>query len=265
MVIRGALNLLEDFNVLVNGIVYDNTSVYPPAYQLIDTHYDYIFVVGTPWIWDQCHKTPKHAALRNLINTHNKSKVVFLGVGSCFCLGGHSRDVDASVFYGPNHYVIARDKEVLKYVPGELLPCPSFFSRPIPSNGNNKTVILNDMHQMLSSCCLNEQDIFRVEAEAMGFSPSWYYCEPHEAGYFDGSGKPINSIYQALEIYSHTKHLFTTRVHCAIPAFMAGCEVTFRALDTRGETFTHWKSREQVLGYEQRYHQIFEEIGLRKL
>ena len=59
-----------------------NPITYPSFYPWGDI--DIIALAGSPWIWDQCLKSPKYQVLTNVLKRYPKIKKIALGLGSCF-------------------------------------------------------------------------------------------------------------------------------------------------------------------------------------
>jgi hypothetical protein len=98
-----------------------------------------VWVIGTPWFWDHCAKSPKYDWLRTLIERHEgKRPLVALGVGANVVLGKdhtairESKD-ECARLWRQFALVTVRDEVASRFldsigVPHILLPCPSLFA-----------------------------------------------------------------------------------------------------------------------------------------
>lgn len=119
---------------------YRDSTLLPDEELLSGEKFDAIVVPGSPFLWDQYHKTAKIANLLRAKEIHN-CPVIWMGIGSCLPLD--HRDILFSDehlaatkrIYG-NDLVIVRDslaQEIMQKsgVKSEHLVCPSYYSQRI--------------------------------------------------------------------------------------------------------------------------------------
>lgn len=251
VVTRGFLNLLSES---VSGIKFDYFAMADSVVtdkKRLPRQYDFICIVGTPWIWDRCHETMKHENLRNLLELNPKAKIMFAGIGSCFYLTDgavENATLDLSVF--DKRSVIVRDETAHRVldragIKSSHLLCPSYFS-----SGEFETNTAPNDNFLLIPIGVSSA-IFSGGLSDAEKSDYWQklktlpatnvaYCENKEhtevLNNFADAFK-FTSIDHAVKWYRSTRKVVTSRVHCAVPAQIAGCDVELIPHDTRSQTF----------------------------
>ena len=258
VIVKGIYNLISYYKIEIQK-TYHFLEDYELKndFDIPENFYDALVICGTPWLWDQFHKSSKYHNLLKIIKSQSKAKVMFLGVGSCIGLqhiNGNLCEDDEhqlgirNLFEG--HTVIARDslfhKKLLKSkVVSHLLPCPSFFCYLDDENNiesANNILLWCDPTKCISSCdwqneisIKNYIDIFQEFYK--NYQPHVYCAERADINMALQAGLPepqlLNSWTDTLQVMKKANYVLSGRIHCLVPAFVLNKPVSIVPLDSR--------------------------------
>jgi hypothetical protein len=213
--------------------------------------YDLIVYAGSPFLWDGMASSYKVKNTMKVKEAHKGTRFLFMGIGSCLDLG---READALNSQAAEIKEIFDDTEVIVRDPlafkilcnigvegHSLMPCPSFYCYGDVQPQPFKTTPLIEV---------------RYLPEKGVSASSWQGKDAEFQKYFTGEGRQvcagrteaklmgwehIGSRKECLDLMYYAKKVVSGRVHMAIPAFVAGADVTLIAVDSRHLTLSHWQ------------------------
>jgi len=249
-------HVFEEYEIKILDV--DADYVYSGIEVFENEIFDLIVIAGTPWIWDQFHLSIKWKNLVKIINTHNYSKKLFFGIGSCFFpedeyleIAERPAEQDAmrEIYTGAKVIVrdwIAFNKLTKAGVNCELLVCPSYFCygiQPIvPTKSSENVLIWYDPTIGVSSVGWKKQtkleeylnlnlDYFKE------YKPTVYTHLTSEikAANYIGLPEPklIGGWRNTLSIMQNANYVLSGRVHCYVPAFVQGKPCGLLSVDSR--------------------------------
>ena len=259
IIVRGIKNLLKNFEIDYS-VIDDHREQLKEEFNS-DKQYDYLVYAGTPYIWDQFYDSEKYKNTQLCRDVHKKSKMVYLGIGSCvnkydqnsFILRDNVSKSWLRKTY-ENSSVIVRDlvaKDILEEagVTCEFLPCPSYFCQ-------------DEFRQSPTG----EEVAFFYFCPELSISAGQYEKNPHLlqnyyklSRYFIETYNPviyankvdsevarsrglnvitINNPEQMLEISRRVKVAISGRVHYAVPCLVSGATVGIIGIDSRSRVLT---------------------------
>ncbi len=282
VIVRGIYNLLDKaYGKYESDYVFlkDTTEM-----ELIDLEdsWDVVVVCGTPWLWDSFQNSVKYENLQRVFDAVPSAKRVFMGIGTCI----HLDDIGSDILRRPEEIqgmknlfsmstVIVRDrlsKTLLENagIESDLLPCPAYFcydEQNTPSKTSN-VVIWCDPRQTISAS--GWQDDKKYQDYCKIFVDFYKKHQDNIDVYCANSNELAPAIMadlpmpMVLEGYQHTmdimrsaKNVLSGRVHCAVPAYSAGCNVNLVPIDTRALMFGLF---EKPLDYKEKYLQILRNV-----
>ena len=260
VIVKGIFNILE--NVFKNHekkyLFLEDAIKMTDNEFFIDEKFDAIFVCGTPWLWDSFQNSTKYDNVYRLFKSHPEAKQIFLGAGSCM----HIESINSNILKRPDEIqgikklyekalVISRDKLAHSLfenagIKSIFLPCPAYFcygidnikygtktenvliwcdpKLTISANGWSNTEKLNKYY--------NTCKYFFVRTRAK------VYCalkSEVNSAIKIGIGKPIvlTGYEHTLSVMQKAKTVLSGRVHCAVPAFVQGCNLGVLQIDSR--------------------------------
>ena len=221
--------------------------------------YDLIVVIGTPWLWEGFEKSIKWNNLKQLLSEHKGTKVIFLGIGSCYFHNFYltklkNQAIEEIKEVYKDALIIVRDslaqrkfKQAGLDVP--LLLCPSYFAyhgrlhRYFPRDKN--ILVWYDPTVGLSQSGWQDKEIleryFDVNLEFYNkYEPEVYTHLTKEIPLAIKIGLPqpklIGGWENTLTIMSTADRVLSGRVHCAVPALVSGCVTGLFYIDSRSKT-----------------------------
>lgn len=265
VIVAGIYNLIEysgfQFDSYYHILDDDNIE---PSDVIENLDYEYVFVCGTPWLWDQFHKSVKYKNMINIINSQKNAKVVFFGVGSCIgmdhinselCEDEEHQESIRKLF--GNAIVVSRDDlffEKLKKsgVDSYLMPCPSYFcylKQDVRINKNENVLVWCDPKKSISSC--DWQDEFKIKEYNDLFLDFYTQYKPLvccameneiESAMNIGLPEPLvlGNWRETLSIMARANHVLSARVHCAVPAFVLNKPTMIVPLDSRHKVLSDY-------------------------
>lgn len=260
VIVEGIRNVLNEYLFIssvdyyyLNDYVEQSHYVFNPNEQ-----YDLFVVCGTPWLWDQFQKSVKYKNLLTAINTHPESKIIFMGVGSCVGLGLENTEIlrrpdeqEAMRHLFTKGLCIVRDTLAHRYlteagVDSHCLPCPSYYcygtkKQYFGKDHYKNVMIYYDASTGLSKSVLNDEYYSKINQKFINFNnnfnPIVYSALSREISKAEEINIRTPRLLQGwrhtLEIMKSTKRVLSGRVHCAVPAIAAGCEVELIPIDSR--------------------------------
>lgn len=281
VIVTGILQLLEHIYGKFEykyGFIRDNKiQSYKDFYP--EEKFDALFVSGTPWIWDQMQHTPKYKNLMMIRELHSKCKHVFMGIGTSVPLGienteimRRAEDIKALQDMTKNSTVIVRDDLAYEYlnnagVTAHLLPCPSFYCygmEPIKQTIKEfNTMVYYEPKIGIAASTLSEKQLKHIYKEFKEFnkkySPLVYVASESEIIYARKQGyedvRLLKEWGDTLRVMYHSKNVLSGRVHCSVPAFMAGCNVKLLAVDSRARVLENMREKD-IFSYLTKYREL---------
>lgn len=242
-------------------VLRDNSTNHPDDFHP-DEKFDLIIQLGSPFVWHRMHLSRKWKNMHTAMFLHPQTPVVMMGVGSCFNLGTtieFSPD-DIKDIYGQSRVTtITRDNIAQASlsragVYSTCLPCPAFFSHQQTGHLKSPAIVWYDPRLGLSSSSWKDSMQFTSYVErfrqfhAENPSAAIYTINQSEIdsarrlGLFEGSGiELILDTRHNVDCMSRVSKLLSGRVHCAVPAFIAGADVELIPIDTRHRTLEDWR------------------------
>lgn len=224
--------------------------------------FDAVIVPGTPWIWDQFHKSVKYKNLINMIETHRYAPVIFLGIGSCVSKGNEGAIMREEEKKEINNLfskgsVVCRDS--LAYlalsnanVESNFLPCPSYFAYDGEdfknhSDSRDLSFVYFDPYDSISAISWKDKkedyDRFLEIAENIKKKDN---VKIYSA--INSSDKKIIDKYSefillknssdTISLIKNSKKLISVRVHCTAAAYANGIDSAVIPIDSRAKTLT---------------------------
>jgi hypothetical protein len=231
-------------------------------------HYDFIVICGTPWLWDQFHKSVKFSNLLKILQYHEHAKKFFMGIGSCIGLDHidsnicetHEEQEGMQKLFG-KACVIARDK-LCQYKLGKagiksyFLPCPSYFCYGFDSynfeENYQNTMVWCDPQKTISSVDWQIpqklQRYYEIFLEFnKNYNPQIFCALENEKDTAKKIGLPEPKILkgwqETLSIMQKSNYVLSGRVHCAVPSFTSGKKTCIVPIDSRSNTLTDFGCR----------------------
>ena len=261
VIFRGVYNLLNQVYPNVeyshlpdNSRGYRDMGILSDSDLLSGEKFDAIIVPGSPFLWHYYYDTPK---IKNLLRAKeiHKCPIIWMGVGACLP-EDHLHLFDDLHFqktkeiFG-NDLVIVRDK-IAKSIMDQSgviahnLVCPSFFSQGVTAKSKENLIVFYEPTIGLSwqgwtdKAKLEEYyDIFR-EFNKLGCDVVVKDIEEVEFGEKIGltNIRVLQDTDDCLNTVKEYKNVLSGRVHCAVPAMVAGCNIGIIPIDTRYTTIT---------------------------
>ena len=264
VIVKGIFNLLN-----LNKIKYSYDYYFLNDNEILKENsfptrvYDYIIVCGTPWIWDQFHRSIKYSNLLQIIKYHKKSKIMFLGIGSCIGLDHLNSKIcetneeqkGMQVLF-ENACVITRDKlchdklQTAK-IKSYFLPCPSYFCYEIENDYSaiktENVMIWCDPQKTIAQVDWQKteklQEYYRIFTDFFAkFNPKVYCAFDNEKTSAIKIGLPepivLSGWQNTLDIMKTANHVLSGRIHCAVPAVTAGKKTCVVKIDSRYMTIS---------------------------
>jgi len=229
----------------------------PQAFDKLE-NYDKIVVCGTPWLWDQFQKSHKYLNLLSLFKRYENTPKIFMGAGSCITLDAINdstilktdEEVKGIQALYQNTTVIVRDQAAYKLlrnanVESTLLPCPAYFCYygEAPKTTKEKNVLVYvDPTKLISSIDWQSKEKLQNYNDQVlkfynDYKPLVVIANDYDREACLKLGLPEPTL---LKTSQDTKNLmrtadnvFSGRVHCAVPAKVAGANVTLFPFDSR--------------------------------
>lgn len=257
---QGTFNILRKKypTASIDYIKYEDFELVGRDYFQPQMQYDLVVLAGTPWIWDQFYLSAKYKNWLTLKATHPEAKFIMMGIGSCLNL----QDIDTHLVRQPKDIpflkeltkgctVIVRDflaHEILNYgeVDNILLPCPSFWvDMPEQKKIGNALVWFDPLMGISSAAWENNFSLLAYETRFLEFykkyKPDVYCVYEKEKASAIAIGLPepmlLGNIKESHNHLAGRENVLSGRVHCAIPAFVAGAKVDLVATDSRAATY----------------------------
>ena len=216
--------------------------------------FDGIIVCGTPWLWDQFHKSPKWRNLIAIFFYYMDVPKLFCGIGTCLNFGDESTEIlnrkseiGAIKQTYSNATIIVREKVAQNKllnakVESFLFPCPAFYSeKPTPLGSNNVLVWANPEKTISGTYWKNNLEklnklknlisfyieeykplIVRANIDEDDLTGQYVYC--------------LGTRERAVDVFKDAHTVLSMRVHCAVPALSMGRKVGLIPLDSRANT-----------------------------
>lgn len=225
---------------------WDDYELWIPLFRPGEIHA--VVLAGTPWIWDQCHKSDKFRRLHEMRRLLPNARWIMAGGGASF-LAEHVEQnfqnavADVSVF-SDFTACITRDfvaQGIVEKVNKNtfLLPCPSALlpiaidARFLTMEKMKKRLFRHDLRPEFMAPYLSE--VFLAEYEKS--------CEERiREGFEPTRWGALQLAVERSEILlwlASTKTFYTSRVHAAICSFVLGAEGELYATDSRSFTAMH--------------------------
>lgn len=226
---------------------------------------DLIVICGTPWLWDNFQYSVKYNNLRTALLENPGIPVIFMGIGSCLPLNASTNVLERTdevtgmntLFNDSTIIVrdhIAHDKLKKAGINSYHLPCPSFwcygsydFTERIGPYYDT-LVYQHPRNSISASVWTDEIELNKLLDKFTQFRKSYNFklCVASEEDRAEVaySATFLSDPTSILHQMKASRNVLTTRVHCAIPAFVAGAKVELLPLDTRANTlydFQHVK------------------------
>ena len=262
VIVKGILNLLTEaykefqyeYIFLDDHQPMDESTLYPNG------QFDLIVICGTPWLWDSFCFTPKYNNLLKIFKLHKQSKRLFMGIGTCLNLNDIQSDIlkrkheiagMKELFSGSSVIVreeLAKERLLLADIESTYYPCPAYFAYDdfVFSDMKNNIMIWCDPQRTISSGDWHDKKklnrYYEIYQEFHNLFDPIVYCafenEKQKAVEIGLPEPKVLSGYQdTLNIFKHGKYVLSGRVHCAVPAYSAGCLTMLTPLDSRARTF----------------------------
>lgn len=240
----------------IKHAILNNDSANSPIDFYPDEKFDVIIQCGTPFIWDRMELSYKWKNLLLARGVHPMSKFVLMGIGSCYYS-------DVIPTYLPNEVadffsrcsVIVRDRlasNVLSAmdVSHHFLPCPGFLA-PVPkANHAGVAMVWYDPRVGISNGDWQCEDKFndylgghydlRIRCDDI----SYYAITGEEVksceDLFGETPSVLRTSGDIFELIKTHKYIYTGRVHIAVPAHVAGCDIELETIDSRARTLFDW-------------------------
>ncbi|MCX7647459.1 MAG: polysaccharide pyruvyl transferase family protein [Elusimicrobiales bacterium] len=224
--------------------------------------FDAVVVPGTPWIWDQFHKSVKYKNLIKMIEMHRYAPVIFLGIGSCVSKGNEESIMREEEKKEINYLfskgtVVCRDS--LAYsalsnadVEANFLPCPSYFAYDEEEFKNHfdrqdLSFVYFDPYDSISSISWkNKEEDYKRFCEIVENIKKKDNVKIYSA--INSSDKKIVDKYSkfvllknssdTINLIKNSKKLISVRVHCTAAAYSNGVDSAVIPIDSRARTLT---------------------------
>lgn len=227
-----------------------------------DEVFDAVVIPGTPWIWDQFHKSVKYKNLIKMLEIHSYAPVIFLGIGSCVSKGNEEsimRDEEKKEINNlfSRGLVICRDS--LAYlslsnakVEANFLPCPSYFAYDEKDFENRRGIdelsfVYFDPYDSISSISWKdkEEDYKRFceivenikNKENVKIYSAINCCDDKIISKYSKFILLRNSL-DTVNLIKKSKKLISVRVHCTAAAYANGIDSAVIPIDSRAKTLT---------------------------
>lgn len=262
VVVRGALNLLKE--AVGNTVELDYFTMEDTDRVVVDPNslpkdtYDYLIFPATPWLWRGMSKSPKGKLALKAIDecVVSRDRVLFLGSGSSYCSEEHATNVDEvhKFFSGTN--VIVRDPVAYKLLKDSNVAtlnerlCPAYYAfdwvDPVGRAASGDSAIITmGLEASIFKTCLHPKDkdkyITLLQKRQQELGADVFYCELREKELVNEQFERaylISNIDYAEQIYEHYDTIISSRVHCAVPAYVKGVrDIRLVQFDTRALTF----------------------------
>jgi len=219
--------------------------------------FDYVVQAGSPFIWDQMHLSEKWKNFMTCRQAQPSAKFIMLGIGDCFLENDSHVVIDREVLdLFKDSLVIVRSHIAQRVlldagVGCSYLPCPAFLSVPSGIGRHtcdSATVVWYDPRFGCSAVGWQDPSKFAayldrftdfIEKESVETIHYVADCE-HPSLIPRLGGKKVvklNNPKDVIDMVTGYRKILSGRVHCAVPAKVAGCEVELLAVDSRAEAF----------------------------
>lgn len=282
VIVKGIYNLVEkaypgfksEYIFLDDHNEMSISSIYPM------NNFDLIIVCGTPWLWDSFQKSVKYSNLKFIFHIHDKAKRLFMGIGTCVNL----EDVSSEILRRKDEIqgmkdlfndstVIVRDelsRELLSdaKIESTLLPCPAYFCYNdfnFTTKKDNISIWCDPRKTISKSNWVDEKKYKDYCNTFLAFNdfynPKVYCAFPEEVESAVKIGLPeptiLYTFQDTMDIMMTGDNVLSGRVHCAVPAFSAGCNTTLVPIDSRALMFNLF---EDIKDKEQNYMYILKNM-----
>ena len=235
-----------------------------------------VYIVGSPWFWDQDTKSQKHCNLQQLLDAAEAKQLptLLMGGGACFPLGFNVDTYHRPYTFSRIKTIIVRDHIAADFCSSYIkLPCPAYYSNLVKPQkpSYNLLVWADPANTIAGEWWKDKRRKNLLEAE---YERATQYVRDRNAEVvvtvksaeedleswhrLTGSTENVRIAQDpqdSAEWYSGARHILSYRVHAAIPAFAGGIPVDLVALDTRAQTFQTY-TREQLKKDKEKYREL---------